>query len=150
MEGATLPNAPEGGKVRKLPISKIFRNDEFGYQTITVERPLRDPAVQGGAGREGQAKGQAAARQQPARHRERAAGRGHRGLLPETVSAEVHPRTRCVCPCVIGSLPGRAVCGKPHVRIFEGESRMAELLDHRRSSALITIALRKKQPEAPD
>jgi hypothetical protein len=36
------------------------------------------------------------------------------------------------------------------VRIFEGESRMAELLDHRRSSALITIALRKKQPEAPD
>lgn len=24
------------------PISKIFRNEEFGYRTITVERPLRD------------------------------------------------------------------------------------------------------------
>ena len=24
------------------PISRIFRNEEFGYRTITVERPLRD------------------------------------------------------------------------------------------------------------
>jgi type I restriction enzyme M protein len=26
------------------PISKIFKNDEFGYRTITVERPARDEA----------------------------------------------------------------------------------------------------------
>jgi type I restriction-modification system DNA methylase subunit len=26
------------------PISKIFRNEDFGYRTITVERPLRDEA----------------------------------------------------------------------------------------------------------
>jgi type I restriction enzyme M protein len=54
MEGATLPKAPEGGKVKKLPISKLFRNEEFGYRTITVERPLRDAAgkvVLGGKGK---------------------------------------------------------------------------------------------------
>jgi type I restriction enzyme M protein len=27
-----------------VPISKIFRNESFGYRTITVERPLRDEA----------------------------------------------------------------------------------------------------------
>ncbi len=41
MDGETLPNAPAGGKVKTVPISRIFRNDEFGYRTITVERPLR-------------------------------------------------------------------------------------------------------------
>lgn len=25
-----------------MPISRIFRNEDFGYRTITVERPLRD------------------------------------------------------------------------------------------------------------
>jgi hypothetical protein len=30
--------AEQGGK----PISKIFRNEDFGYHTITVDRPLRD------------------------------------------------------------------------------------------------------------
>src|SRR6185503_13998010 len=29
-----------------VPISRIFRNEEFGYRTITVERPLRDEAGQ--------------------------------------------------------------------------------------------------------
>ena len=42
---------PEGGK---CPISRIFRNEDFGYRTITVERPLRDEAGQDRAGRQGQ------------------------------------------------------------------------------------------------
>jgi type I restriction enzyme M protein len=28
----------------RVPISRIFRNEEFGYRTITVERKLRDEA----------------------------------------------------------------------------------------------------------
>jgi type I restriction enzyme M protein len=42
MEDDALPAAPEGGKVKLAPLSRIFRNDAFGYRTITVERPLRD------------------------------------------------------------------------------------------------------------
>jgi type I restriction enzyme M protein len=42
MDGETLPSAPAGGKVKAVPVSRIFRNEEFGYRTITVERPLRD------------------------------------------------------------------------------------------------------------
>jgi len=38
------PAAPEGGKLKRVPISRIFRNEDFGYTTITVERPLRDNA----------------------------------------------------------------------------------------------------------
>ncbi len=30
------------GKTPGTPISRIFKNEEFGYHTITVERPLRD------------------------------------------------------------------------------------------------------------
>jgi type I restriction-modification system DNA methylase subunit len=44
MDGETLPSAPAGGKVKVVPVSRIFRNEEFGYRTITVERPLRDEA----------------------------------------------------------------------------------------------------------
>ena len=39
------------------PISKIFRNDAFGYRTITVERPLRDEAGKVVVGQKGKAKG---------------------------------------------------------------------------------------------
>jgi type I restriction enzyme M protein len=39
------------------PISKIFRNEAFGYQTITVERPLRDEAGNVVLGQRGKAKG---------------------------------------------------------------------------------------------
>jgi type I restriction enzyme M protein len=38
-----------------VPISRIFRNQDFGYTTITVERPLRDAAgkvVEGGKGKQ--------------------------------------------------------------------------------------------------
>ncbi len=36
------PAAPDGGKVKLAPISRIFPNEAFGYRTVTVERPLRD------------------------------------------------------------------------------------------------------------
>jgi type I restriction enzyme M protein len=38
----TPPTAPERGRLKRVPIARIFRNEEFGYTTITVERPLRD------------------------------------------------------------------------------------------------------------
>ncbi|WP_230370341.1 HsdM family class I SAM-dependent methyltransferase [Paludibacterium denitrificans] len=44
LSGEHAPAAPEGGKVKVVPISRVFRNEEFGYTTITVERPLRDEA----------------------------------------------------------------------------------------------------------
>ncbi|AHI65215.1 type I restriction-modification system subunit M [Burkholderia thailandensis] len=40
--GSNVPDVPAGGKVKSVPISRIFRNQEFGYTTITVERALRD------------------------------------------------------------------------------------------------------------
>jgi type I restriction enzyme M protein len=36
------PLAPDGGKVKLVPLSRIFPNEAFGYRNITVERPLRD------------------------------------------------------------------------------------------------------------
>jgi type I restriction enzyme M protein len=39
------------------PMSKIFRNETFGYRTITVERPLRDDAGNIVLGQRGKAKG---------------------------------------------------------------------------------------------
>ena len=41
-EGEAAPAAPEGGKVKVAPLSRIFDNQSFGYQTITVERPQLD------------------------------------------------------------------------------------------------------------
>jgi type I restriction enzyme M protein len=55
--GETLPKAPKGGKVKKTPISRIFRNQDFGYRTITVERPLRDDKGQPVLLEKGKAKG---------------------------------------------------------------------------------------------
>lgn len=45
--------AEEGGK----PISRIFDNEDFGYSTITVERPLRDEAGNVVLGTKGKQKG---------------------------------------------------------------------------------------------
>ena len=45
--------ADEGGK----PVSRIFRNEAFGYRTITVERPLRDAQGQVVLGSKGKLKG---------------------------------------------------------------------------------------------
>ena len=46
--------AENGGK----PISRIFRTEDFGYRTITVERPLRDEAGNVILGLRGKTKGQ--------------------------------------------------------------------------------------------
>ncbi|MBV8502404.1 MAG: SAM-dependent DNA methyltransferase [Paucibacter sp.] len=52
-----LPAAPEGGKLKRVPISRIFKNQDFGYTTITVERPLRDEQGQVVLGLKGKQKG---------------------------------------------------------------------------------------------
>jgi type I restriction enzyme M protein len=52
-----LPVAPEGGKLKRVPIARIFRNNDFGYTTITVERPLRDEAGNVVLGLKGKQKG---------------------------------------------------------------------------------------------
>ncbi|MBM4012116.1 MAG: SAM-dependent DNA methyltransferase, partial [Planctomycetes bacterium] len=40
-----------------VPISRIFANEDFGYRTITVERPLRDEAGDVVVGTKGKQKG---------------------------------------------------------------------------------------------
>lgn len=57
MDGETLPKAPNGGKVKRVPVSRIFRNEDFGYRTITVERPLRDAKGKPILGEKGKGKG---------------------------------------------------------------------------------------------
>jgi type I restriction enzyme M protein len=57
-DGDTTPTAPEGGRVKLAPLSRIFANEAFGYRTITVERPLRDAAGRVVLGQKGKAKGQ--------------------------------------------------------------------------------------------
>lgn len=49
--------APEGGKVKIAPLSRIFPNEAFGYRTITVERPLRDEKGRIVLGTKGKQKG---------------------------------------------------------------------------------------------
>jgi type I restriction enzyme M protein len=51
------PDAPAGGRLKRVPISRIFRNEDFGYTTITVERPLRDEAGNIVLGQKGKQKG---------------------------------------------------------------------------------------------
>jgi type I restriction enzyme M protein len=53
--GAPVP--PEGGRLKRVPVSRIFRNQEFGYTTITVERPLRDANGKVVLGAKGRQKG---------------------------------------------------------------------------------------------
>ncbi len=57
MPGEAKPGAPEGSKVRVVPISRIFDNAAFGYRTITVERPLRDEGGKIVLGLKGKQKG---------------------------------------------------------------------------------------------
>lgn len=42
LEGEQPPATPDGGKLKLAPLSLIFSNEDFGYRTITVERPLLD------------------------------------------------------------------------------------------------------------
>ena len=55
--GEPEPSAPEGGKLKLAPLSRIFSNSAFGYRTITVERPQRDEAGKVVLGQRGKAKG---------------------------------------------------------------------------------------------
>jgi type I restriction enzyme M protein len=56
--GDPVRAAPESGKVKLAPLSLIFDNEDFGYRTITVERPLRDEQGRIVAGVKGKQKGQ--------------------------------------------------------------------------------------------
>ena len=40
MHGEAAPAAPINGSMKLSPISRIFQNIDFGYRTVTVERPL--------------------------------------------------------------------------------------------------------------
>jgi type I restriction enzyme M protein len=57
LEGELAPEAPEGGRVKLAPLSRIFPNSAFGYRTITVERPLLDEAGKPVLGLRGKGKG---------------------------------------------------------------------------------------------
>jgi type I restriction enzyme M protein len=52
------PEPPAGGKVKVAPLARIFKNEDFGYTTITVERPLRDENGKPGIHLKGKLKGQ--------------------------------------------------------------------------------------------
>ena len=51
------PEPPAGGKLKVAPIARIFRNEDFGYTTLTVERPLRDEQGKLVLGQKGKFKG---------------------------------------------------------------------------------------------
>ena len=55
--GQALPKTPKSGKLKRIPISHIFKNESFGYRTITVERPLKDEAGKTILGTKGKLKG---------------------------------------------------------------------------------------------
>lgn len=55
--GKASPQVPQGGKVKLVPLSRIFANEDFGYRTITVERPLRDEKGKLVLGERGKLKG---------------------------------------------------------------------------------------------
>jgi type I restriction enzyme M protein len=56
-DGDRLPEVPAGGQRKKAPVSRIFRNEDFGYRTVTVERPLRDAGGAVVLGQKGKLKG---------------------------------------------------------------------------------------------
>lgn len=51
------PEADHGGKVKIAPLSRIFKNSDFGYRTITVERPQKDENGKPVLGAKGKMKG---------------------------------------------------------------------------------------------
>ena len=57
MDDDDAPAAPTGGRVKVAPISRISRNENFGYCTITVERPLLDGRGKVALGQKGKQKG---------------------------------------------------------------------------------------------
>ena len=57
LQGEQAPEAPEGGRVKLAPLSRVFSNEAFGYRTITVERPERDDKGKIVLGERGKGKG---------------------------------------------------------------------------------------------
>lgn len=57
LPGDASPEAPAGGKVKFAPLSRIFKTQDFGFRTITVERPLRDESGKIVLGQKGKQKG---------------------------------------------------------------------------------------------
>jgi type I restriction enzyme M protein len=57
MQGEAPPEAPDGGTMKLAPLSRLFRNEAFGYRNITLERPLRDAAGKPVLGQKGKTKG---------------------------------------------------------------------------------------------
>ncbi len=55
--GAGEMKCPAAGTAPMSPISRIFRNEDFGYRTITVERPERDAKGKIVLGTKGKGKG---------------------------------------------------------------------------------------------
>jgi len=51
------PEPPAGGKLKIAPLARVFKNEDFGYTTITVERPLRDEHGKLVLGEKGKLKG---------------------------------------------------------------------------------------------
>ncbi|MEY2341634.1 N-6 DNA methylase [Acidithiobacillus sp. IBUN Pt1247-S3] len=41
-EGTSTPTPPEDGKIKVVPFSRIFRNQDFGFRVLTIERPTGD------------------------------------------------------------------------------------------------------------
>jgi type I restriction enzyme M protein len=56
-DDVTPPEAPEGGRVKIVPVAKILKNEEFGYRTISVLRPQRDEKGEIVLGVKGKSKG---------------------------------------------------------------------------------------------
>ena len=55
--GQAIERLDDGGKIRTAPVSLIFDNEDFGYRTITVERPQRDEDGNVIIGQRGKTKG---------------------------------------------------------------------------------------------
>lgn len=56
-EGEAIERTADGGKIRTVPVSIVFDNEDFGYRTIAVERPLRDDTGNVVLGQRGKGKG---------------------------------------------------------------------------------------------
>ena len=57
MGGDAEPALPPGGKAKRAPLARLFRTTDFGYRTITVERPLLDGDGRPVLGQKGKQKG---------------------------------------------------------------------------------------------
>jgi type I restriction enzyme M protein len=55
--GVLIPAAPAGGRIKIVPVAKVFRNEDFGYRAITVERPMRHEGGRIVLGERGKVKG---------------------------------------------------------------------------------------------